>query len=255
MTFRSLLLALCVIITCRSVCADEQKAEMARVEFDTLVEQFEDEGGTSEYATRFFELAEHHRSDPVAVDAYIWILRNRRMKEDASRALNLLYEHHLEDPQMEKACRWIARVPSPKAERLLSALVKAGSQDVVRATACHRLALLLEQQASTLEQLSMNPQLKQRAAQYYGKHVVDMPLTHVTAKLERTYEQMAREFGSISLSGEQLEAVANQALFRLRHLSVGRIAPEIEGEDIFGKTFKLSDHRGKINVLNFWAHW
>ncbi len=52
-----------------------------------------------------------------------------------------------------------------------------------------------------------------------------------------------------------LGEIAEKALFRIRHLSIGRVAPEIEGEDIFGKTFKLSEHRGKVVVLSSWGHW
>jgi thiol-disulfide isomerase/thioredoxin len=36
---------------------------------------------------------------------------------------------------------------------------------------------------------------------------------------------------------------------------VGQPAPEIEGEDTDGKAFKLSDYRGKVVVLDFWASW
>ena len=36
---------------------------------------------------------------------------------------------------------------------------------------------------------------------------------------------------------------------------VGQPAPEIEGEDIDGSRFKLSDYRGKIVVLDFWGDW
>src|SRR4051794_34603729 len=37
--------------------------------------------------------------------------------------------------------------------------------------------------------------------------------------------------------------------------AVGSPAPEIEGEDADGKPFKLSDHRGKVVLLDFWASW
>lgn len=43
--------------------------------------------------------------------------------------------------------------------------------------------------------------------------------------------------------------------YRLKHLTLGRPAMEIEGEDINGKKFKLSDYRGKVVVLDFWGHW
>jgi len=36
---------------------------------------------------------------------------------------------------------------------------------------------------------------------------------------------------------------------------LGKEAPEIEGEDIDGKRFKLSDYRGKVVVLDFWGNW
>lgn len=38
-------------------------------------------------------------------------------------------------------------------------------------------------------------------------------------------------------------------------LAVGMIAPEIEGEDLDGKPFKLSDYRGKVVLLDFWGNW
>jgi predicted Zn finger-like uncharacterized protein len=36
---------------------------------------------------------------------------------------------------------------------------------------------------------------------------------------------------------------------------LGKETPEIEGEDIDGKRFKLSDYRGKVVVLDFWGNW
>ena len=37
--------------------------------------------------------------------------------------------------------------------------------------------------------------------------------------------------------------------------AVGRMAPEIEGQDLDGVRFKLSDYRGKVVVLDFWGNW
>ena len=36
---------------------------------------------------------------------------------------------------------------------------------------------------------------------------------------------------------------------------IGEVAPEIEGEDLDGVPFKLSDYRGKVVVLDFWGNW
>jgi hypothetical protein len=38
-------------------------------------------------------------------------------------------------------------------------------------------------------------------------------------------------------------------------LPVGRMGPEIEGKDYYGKWFKLSDYRGKVVVLDCWVDY
>jgi predicted Zn finger-like uncharacterized protein len=37
--------------------------------------------------------------------------------------------------------------------------------------------------------------------------------------------------------------------------ALNKEAPDIEGEDVDGQHFKLSDYRGKVVVLDFWGHW
>jgi thiol-disulfide isomerase/thioredoxin len=49
--------------------------------------------------------------------------------------------------------------------------------------------------------------------------------------------------------------LAKRELFELRNLVIGKAAPDIEGEDIDGKKFKLSDYRGKVVLLAFWGNW
>jgi peroxiredoxin len=44
-------------------------------------------------------------------------------------------------------------------------------------------------------------------------------------------------------------------IFQLEHLRIGMLAPDIEGEDLDGAAFKLSDYRGKVVVLDFWGNW
>src|SRR5207342_1906767 len=44
-------------------------------------------------------------------------------------------------------------------------------------------------------------------------------------------------------------------LFEVTRLSIGKVAPEIDGNGIDGKSLKLSDYRGRVVVLSFWASW
>lgn len=50
--------------------------------------------------------------------------------------------------------------------------------------------------------------------------------------------------------GEVLTPVLDAEKF-----AVGSMAPEITGADAEGKTFSLSDYRGKVVMLDFWADW
>ena len=52
-----------------------------------------------------------------------------------------------------------------------------------------------------------------------------------------------------------LSEVASNDLFELEHLQIGCKAPDILGEDLGGSSFKLSDYREKVVLLDFWGHW
>src|SRR5262249_45184922 len=48
---------------------------------------------------------------------------------------------------------------------------------------------------------------------------------------------------------------ARAELDEIRNLAVDKPAPEIAGTDIDGQSFKLSDYRGKVVLISFWADW
>jgi thiol-disulfide isomerase/thioredoxin len=83
---------------------------------------------------------------------------------------------------------------------------------------------------------------------------VDVEQTH--KECESHYECVIDRYANVKdKRGKPYAERAASELFELRKLNVGQNAPEIEGEDIDGKPLKLSDHRGKVVVLNFWGTW
>jgi hypothetical protein len=252
---------LCLLLVSASALADDSKGEpkSPAQEYKTLVDEFEEVGGAKQFAARFFELAEKHPKDPAAVHALVWVLENRRRQPAATRALQLLGKRHLKSPALEQAGRSIARIPATAAERLLRRVLKISPHASVRGQACYYLAFLLESQASVVDQLRENPDLTERVLQYYGKeygkHLIALDRAKLNGKLEKVYELMAKSFADVQIDDEKLGDIALAALFRVRHLSIGQVAAEIKGEDVFGKEFKLSDYRGKVVMLSFWGHW
>ena len=62
-------------------------------------------------------------------------------------------------------------------------------------------------------------------------------------------------YADVKSSRGTLAENAERLLYEIKNLSVGKVAPEIEAEDIDGIEFKLSDYRGKVVLLDFWGDW
>jgi thiol-disulfide isomerase/thioredoxin len=81
------------------------------------------------------------------------------------------------------------------------------------------------------------------------------------AEAEKRLDEATKTYGEVKLpnaGSKRVKTVADlagQNLFELRNLVIGKTAPDIEGEDSAGKKFKLSDYRGKVVVVDFWASW
>lgn len=234
-------------------------AETFAQQYRALLEEFEQTGGARPFAPRFLALAQEHQQDAAAAKALLWVVKHVRGRSVTDRALQELREHHTRRAQLDSACLDIANARSVHAEPLLRAIMQNHPQPDVQAQACYYLASLLEAEANILDQLQAQPELRPRVLQYYGQdygsHLATLQPQALERKREAVYQRMLDRFGEAQVQDVPLSAVARRMLFRIRHLSVGKPAPEIEGEDIFGNTFKLSDYRGKIVMLTFWGHW
>ena len=231
----------------------------AAKQYHALLAEYEDEGGARLFSKRFLRLAEQHPQDPAAVDALLWVVAEVRGRADTTRALELLKQHLGNSSKLGAAAKDIASSRSVAAEALLRAVVEKSPHQKAQAHACYYLAELLDLEGSLVAQLEENPELAPRVLEYYGeeygKHLSSLKSTVLTKEREKVYSQILDSFASVELQGATLGPIAKKRLFQIRHLSVGKVAPEIKGEDIRGKEFKLSDHRGKVVMLSFWGHW
>jgi S1-C subfamily serine protease/peroxiredoxin len=69
------------------------------------------------------------------------------------------------------------------------------------------------------------------------------------------FEKIGADFANVVVGDRSLGERVEPQLFECRTLKVGAPVPEIEGPDVDGREFKLSDHRGKVVLLEFWADW
>ncbi len=66
--------------------------------------------------------------------------------------------------------------------------------------------------------------------------------------------EIKERFGNERFRSTSIEDVLNP-LLDAEKLSIGSLAPEIIGTDASGQKFRLTDYRGKVVMLDFWADW
>jgi hypothetical protein len=212
---------------------------------------------------RALELARAHLGDPAAFDALEWIITGGLgYFQETWDALYLIQRDYTADKRVGKVCLHasIYRLLYPGTERLLRTVLEKNPDHAVQGAACFTLARVLEDYARMVRGFK-DPVKAKTWEQGYPRDLVQDLKTRDPDKLqseaESLYQRTIDQFGDVTTPGWKLTLGqrATSSLFELHHLQVGKQAPEIEGEDIDGKKFRLSDYRGKVVVLDFWGHW
>jgi len=223
--------------------------------------------------TKCLELVEKNPTDPIALDALTYVVTQEYWlnthtthpgwgKESRqARAIALLLRDHVESDKLAETCKRVHFGFRQECETFLRAVLEKNPHREVRGVACLRLAQLLANRVERLDLLKDQPELAQRYHTLFGKDYMDglkrQDRAKIIAEAETFYEQTIAKYADVqvpqysSTAGKQAEI----ELCEIRHLAVGKEAPDIEGEDQDGKQFKLSDYRGKVVLLYFWSEY
>jgi hypothetical protein len=218
-------------------------------------------------AQKFVELAEKNPRDPIAVDALIqavWQVNTTPwpvevVGKDAAqvRAFALLRRDHVRSDKLGPLCQRVSYGFCKEYETFLRAVLQKNPHRGVQALACLGLAHFLNNRLQRLDLLRDQPKLAREFAGLFGKDYLKelrrQDRARGTREAEAFFERAAKKYGTVKLpEGGTVAEKARAELFEIRHLRVGKEAPDIEGEDQDGKRFKLSDYRGKVVLLDFW---
>lgn len=209
-------------------------------------------------ATKLFngalDLAESNPSSREGFAALEWILTQYDSYDMpvGSTALRLVAEQYAEDPRIGTLMANLSYYPPRESSAsrqpamdLIKLVAETNPERTARGQALLGLASLLRKEFEEAE-FRQNPDL-----------------SRVRSEAQAAYEMVLEDYGDcrylrtcgIRAPRKTLGEEARIALFDLNHLSEGQVAPEIEGEDLDGVKFKLSDYRGKVVLLVFWASW
>jgi hypothetical protein len=154
--------------------------------------------------------------------------------------IEVIRTRYVADPKAGELCGFLAYDQSQAAEETLLAIREKNPSPAAKGSATYYLGRLFLNRFGVYSNRPV-PEVEQAEAikraesyladardNYAGKHIPESK-----ADVERTMT----------------------ALRNAPNLRVGKVAPEIAGEDVEGVQFKLSDYRGTVILLDFWGHW
>lgn len=181
------------------------------------------------FGPRFVAGAKAHEGTAEAVPFLVWLAGNAHV-DLASDALVTLVDQHVDDarilPAIARLGAFSKRIDATQA-RAMAARVLEHNHD----------AGVQMQMHFTRASLHVGTRARERSAELRQQAIADL-----RAVLD----------GKASKS---LRGLAESLLYEAENLEPGLQAPEIEGEDLDGVKFKLSDYRGKVVLLDFWGDW
>jgi hypothetical protein len=166
-------------------------------------------------------------ADPAVIDAAGWILNNAPEKDVLAVLIPALKTHHARSEEIASFCLLAAREAGEQFAGLMETISTDNPHPPARAAGAFALGCILRDSDDPAKQ----------------------------ARAEQVFASVIANHRDVAMGDFSFARAADDALFKLQHLRVGKSAPEIEAEDANGTKFKLSDHRGKALVVSFFGFW
>jgi hypothetical protein len=198
---------------------------------------------TQKQADELTALIKAHGKEPAAFDGILVLVGELGYPLD-NELVQLVLKRHLADAKMGLLCFELRYRSSEQwAGRLLETVIAKHPQKAVRGQALYALGVYHRYRAQPYDEKLSEEEAAKRWAQ------ARKYFTEVT----KSYAAVLTPDGKSTLGDKA--AIELVRIKNLPNLKVGKIAPDIVGEDLDGRKFCLRDYRGKVVVLDFWGHW
>lgn len=144
-------------------------------------------------------------------------------------------DKHPNDEQIATLCLELVTRGAP-AEKLYRVLIKKAKSHDTKGLAMLGLGHALSEQAN-------------------ADGIPDARRERLRKEAKEALRTVVSTYADVDVGDRKAGDMVGGTLFELEHLGVGLPVPDLEGEDLEAATFKLSDYRGKVVLLDFWAHW
>lgn len=179
------------------------------------------------FLPRFQALAARARGTETGARSLIWILNKGERtgsKSAVSEALGTLTAAYIRSPILEEA-----------ASNLRSLSQFLGTETCTGAL-------------RTMDEKSPHRQVQ--AAATYALATILSGTPEGKREARRLFDTVQSKY-----AGTRYAEQAGGYIFEMENLQIGMKAPDFEATDENGQTFRLSDYRGKVVVVDFWGFW
>jgi hypothetical protein len=184
-----------------------------------------------EHKRHFIKATRTYAETDAVIPFHVWILRNSYGKQDervVMASLSTLISEHVASPLMVDVPEAVAalseKIGEPRMKSILKAIEsKNKNSDVQGAAKLVRLRSVIQNAPISSKEYMM-------------------------AKLELLGAKERVKDGDLA---SRIQATIDDR----EGLAGGDLAPEIDGVDMDGVAFKLSDYKGKVILLDFWGDW
>jgi hypothetical protein len=211
---------------------------------------------------KMFEIAKEDPKGEGALAALVWVVSHDQRGKQSGEALEILMRDHIASKELTEVAGALGYSRSPKAEEFLKTLEEKSPHREVKGRALYARAEQKQNLARTAGYIreAKDPEVVKGMESEFSKDELDRLRALDSAAIEKEIEDLFVKvkdtYGDVEAAyGGTLGDRAEGDLFEIRHLAIGKVAPEIEGEAIDGTPLKLSDYKGKVVVIDFWGHW
>jgi peroxiredoxin len=218
------------------------------------------------FAPRFLEFARAYPNDAAAPAALDWVLDNLWIGSALNEALEIL-ARNIQDTRMRRVFLnhygKLGGSLEPGVEKFLQAISSKSKDKDTQGVAYYTLGQHLKLRAKWRKAWEdSDDRMRAKIEKEYGLAFVEKlreaRLDKLNMEMEQSFAMVAEKYADMRLKPSEKTIFADRAkseLYEIRHLSTGKVAPEINGKDVDGMALKLSDYRGKVVVLVFWGEW
>ena len=220
----------------------------------------------ADFARQFLAIAVENPGADEAVRALRATMVVGRESSSAVAAIEILRRDWALKPQIALVCSNLSASLHPDlAEPLLREILAKNPDRVCQGLACFWLANLLQSASDVPSVYGTQPDARPRLERILGKE-------RIAALLDGEAERCLNEaldlyktvlakyadvpqFPEIPTAKRKISELAAKRLASFEDIVPGKVAPEFTGTFLDGSPHKLSDYRGSVVLVIFWASW